>query len=368
MADTEAQQRKDVAPDDIPAPGWRAILRRSVKEFQNDNLTDWAASLTYYAVLALFPALLVLVALLGLFGQYPQTTNALIDILKNAGADPTTLDGLKKTINGIVTNKGGAGALLGVGLVGALWSASGYIGAFMRASNAIYETPEGRPVWKLRPLQVVVTLVMTLLFALVLVAIVVTGPLAHAIGAKVGLGHTAVTVWNIAKWPVLAFIVSVMLATLYYLAPNAKLPKFQWISAGAVVALIVWVLASLGFFAYASNFGSYNKTYGTLGGMISLLIWMWITNIAILFGQELNAEIERGRELAAGKPAIEGIQLPLRDEPKKDPEQQAAQISRDAVASTDPGNGGAEHDDAVGRLGRGSSVPADEPRSAEQTS
>jgi membrane protein len=350
MTTTEAEPRKDAAREDTPAPGWRAIIRRAVKEFQNDNLTDWAAALTYYAILALFPALLVLVALVGLLGQYPQTTNDLIDILKNAGADPRTLDSLKSTINGIVTNKGGAGALLGIGLAGALWSASGYIGAFMRASNAIYETPEGRPVWKLRPLQVVVTLAMTLLFALVLVAIVVTGPLAHAVGDKIGLGHTAVTVWNIAKWPVLAFIVSVMLATLYHVAPNAKLPKFQWISAGAAVALVVWVLASLGFFFYASKFGSYNKTYGTLGGMISLLVWMWITNIAILFGQELNAEIERARELAAGKPAIEDIQLPLRDEPKKDPEDEAAQISRDAVAPPEPGNGGAEHDEAVAQL------------------
>jgi membrane protein len=313
-------------------------------------------------VLALFPALIVLVALLGIFGQYPQTTNDLIDILKKAGADPPTLDALKNTINGVVQNKGGAGALLGVGLLGALWSASGYIGAFMRASNAIYETPEGRPVWKLRPLQVLVTLTMTLLFALVLIAIVVSGPLAEAIGDQIGLGHSAVMVWNIAKWPILAFIVSVMLATLYYAAPNAKLPKFQWISAGAIVALVVWVVASVGFFFYAKNFSSYNKTYGTLGGMISLLIWLWITNIAILFGQELNAEIERGRELAAGKPAIEDIQLPLRDEPRKDPEEQAAQISRDAVAAQDGrngGDGGARHDEAVAQLGQSSSPPAD---------
>jgi membrane protein len=358
MASEHAEQRKDVAPDDIPAPGWKAILRRTVKEFSNDNLTDWAAALTYYAVLALFPALIVLVALLGIFGQYPQTTNDLIDILKKAGADPGSLDTLKKTINGVVKDKGGAGALLGVGLLGALWSASGYIGAFMRASNTIYETPEGRPMWKLRPLQVLVTLVMTLLFALVLVAIVVSGPLAEAIGEKIGLGHTAVTVWNIAKWPVLAFIVSLMLATLYYAAPNAKLPKFQWISPGAIVALVVWVVASVGFFFYAKNFGKYNKTYGTLGGMISLLIWLWITNIAILFGQELNAEIERGRELAAGKPAIEDIQLPLRDKPKKDPEEQAAQISRKAVAQ-EGANGGAKHDEAVAQLEQSSSPPTD---------
>src|SRR3954463_538272 len=176
MATAEAEQREDVAPDDIPAPGWKAVLRRTAKEFSNDNLTDWAAALTYYAVLALFPALIVLVALVGIFGQYPQTTNALLDIFRDAGVKSDTLDSLKDTINGIVQNKGGAGALLGVGLLGAVWSASGYIGAFMRASNAIYEKPEGRPFWKLRPLQIAVTVVMTLLFALVLIALVVSGP------------------------------------------------------------------------------------------------------------------------------------------------------------------------------------------------
>jgi membrane protein len=342
--------RKDVDPTDIPAPGWKAVLRRAVKEFQNDNLTDWAAALTYYAVLALFPALIVLVALVGLVGQYPQTTNSLIDILRNAGADPNTVNGLENTINGVVQNKGGAGALLGVGLLGALWSASGYIGAFMRASNAIYEKPEGRPFWKLRPLQVAVTLVMTLLFALVLIALVVSGPLAEAIGREIGLGSTAVTVWNIAKWPVLAFVVSLMLATLYYAAPNAKLPKFQWLSPGAIVALAVWVIASVGFFFYVNSFNSYNKTYGALGGVIALLVWVWISNLAILFGQELNAEIERGREIAAGEPAVEDIQLPLRDEPKHDPEEQAAEISRKAVRAG-AGNGGHSRDDAIEALG-----------------
>jgi len=341
-------QRTDVGPEDIPAPGWRAVLRRTVKEFQNDDLTDSAAALTYYAVLALFPALIVLVALVGLFGQYPQTTDHLLHILNDVGVPTKTTDSLRGTINNVITKKGGAGALLGVGLIGALWSASGYIGAFMRASNAIFESPEGRPFWKLRPLQVLVTLGMTMLFALVLIALVVTGPLADAIGNEIGLGSTAVTIWNIAKWPVLAFVVSLMLAVLYYAAPNARLPRFQWISPGAVVALVGWVVVSFGFFQYANHFGSYDKTYGTLGAAITLLVWMWLTNVAILFGQELNAEIERGREIAAGEPAIEHIQLPLRGTPKHDREEQAAQISRDAIEAG--GNGGAKHDEAVDHL------------------
>src|SRR4051794_8571263 len=228
--------RDETDPTDIPKPSWMAVLKRTAVEFKDDNLTDWAAALTYYAVLALFPALLALVALVGIFGQYPQTTNALVDIARQVSGGNSALNGLKDTINGVVQNKGGAGALLGLGLAGAVWSASGYIGAFMRASNAIYEVDEGRPFWKLRPLQVVITLAMVLLVALVLVALVVSGPLADAIGSKLGLGSAGVTVYQIAKWPLMAGVVLVMLALLYYAAPNARLPRIQWLSPGAVVA------------------------------------------------------------------------------------------------------------------------------------
>jgi membrane protein len=303
-------------PSDIPRTGWWAVLRRTAVEFKDDNLTDWAAALTYYAVLALFPALLALVALVGIFGQYPQTTNALVDIARQVSGGNSALNGLKDTINGVVQNKGGAGALLGLGLAGAVWSASGYIGAFMRASNAIYEVDEGRPFWKLRPLQVVITLAMVVLVALVLVALVVSGPLADAVGSKLGLGSAGVTVYQIAKWPLMAGVVLVMLALLYYAAPNARLPRIQWLSPGAIVALVIWVLASALFGFYVANFGSYNKTYGTLGGAISLLVWLWITNLAVLFGQELNAEVERGRELTAGLPAERDLQLEPRGVPK----------------------------------------------------
>ncbi|HEX7298685.1 MAG TPA: YihY/virulence factor BrkB family protein [Solirubrobacteraceae bacterium] len=320
--------RDETDPTDIPATGRWAVLKRTYMEFKEDNLTDWAAALTYYAVLALFPALLALVALVGIFGQYPQTTNALVDIARQVTGGNSALDGLKGTIDGIVRNKGGAGALLGLGLAGAVWSASGYIGAFMRASNAIYEVPEGRPFWKLRPLQVLVTLVMVLLVALLLVALVVSGPLAEAIGDQLGLGSAAVTAYQIAKWPIMAGVVLVILALLYYVAPSARLPRIQWLSPGALVALVVWVVASALFGLYVANFGSYNKTYGTLGGAISLLVWMWISNLAILFGQELNAEIERGRELTAGLPAERDLQLEPRGRPK-DLEAEGERVSRE---------------------------------------
>ena len=320
--------RDETDPTDIPKPGWIAVLKRTWVEFKEDNLTDWAAALTYYAVLALFPAMLALVALVGIFGQYPQTTDALLDIARRVSGNNSALNGLRDTINGIVQDKGGAGALLGFGLAGTVWSASGYIGAFMRASNAIYEVPEGRPFWKLRPLQVFVTLAMLLLAAALLISLVVTGPVAKAIGDKIGLGSTAVTIYQIAKWPIMAGVVLVILAILYYVAPSARLPKIQWLSPGAVVALIIWVIASAAFGFYVANFGSYNKTYGTLGGAISLLVWLWITNLAVLFGQELNAEIERGRELTAGLPAERDLQLESRGEPK-DLEAQGEEISRE---------------------------------------
>ena len=224
---------------------------------------------------------------------------------------------LQGPIKEITASSGKAGLALILGLAGALWTASGYVGAFMRASNAIYEIEEGRPFYKLRPLQILVTLILELMLAIVVVGLIVSGPLATAIGNAVGLGDTALTVFNIVKWPVLLVIVSLMLAVLYYSAPNAKLPGFKWISPGSVLAVVVWIVASGLFAFYVANFGSYDKTYGTLAGVVTFLVWMWITNLAVLFGAELNAELERSRELAAGEPAHEEIQLPPRQAPKE---------------------------------------------------
>jgi membrane protein len=299
----------------LPKRSWPTVLKRTVKEFQDDNLTDWAAALTYYAVLALFPGLIVLVALVGLLGEYPRTTNALLDIVAQVGPS-SAVDTFRGPVEGVVKSKGGAGALLGFGLIAALWSASGYIGAFMRASNTIYERDEGRPFWKLRPLQVAVTLAMVIALTLVAIGLVVSGPLAQAIGDVIGLGSAAVTIWGIAKWPVMLVLVMAMVATLYHVAPNVKQPKFRFISAGGVAAVVIWIAASAGFALYAANFGSYNKTYGSLAGVIVFLMWMWITNVALLFGAELDAEVERERELKAGVPAEDAIQLPPRAEPK----------------------------------------------------
>jgi membrane protein len=305
---------------------WLAVLRRTIREVRDDNLTDWAAALTYYAVLALFPALLVFVALVGLFGQYPQTTDALLKIVAQLGPS-SAVDTFRQPITSVVQDKGGAGALLGVGLLAAIWSASGYVGAFMRASNVVYEVEEGRRFWKLRPIQIAVTLVMVLSAATVAMAIVVTGPLAHAIGDVLGFGDTAVLVWDIAKWPVLLVVVLTMFAILYYVAPNVRLPAFRWISPGAILAIVIWLVSSVAFGVYVRNFGSYNKTYGALGGVIIFLVWMWLTNLALLVGAEFNAELERGRELHAGvDEAEQELQLPPRDPPKRD--ERGPQVAR----------------------------------------
>jgi membrane protein len=288
-----------------------ATLKRTIQEFQDDNLMDWAAALTYYSVLALFPGLVVLVAILGLAGQHPQTTDALLEIVEDIGP-ASAVDTFRGPIEGVVKSNGGAGALLGFGLLGAVWSASGYIGAFIRASNAIYEVEEGRPFWKRRPLQIAITVAMVLLLAVLAIAIVLTGPLARSVGDVIGLGSTAVTIWSIAKWPVIVLVVMGMFAVLYYVAPNVRQPKLRWVTPGGVVAVLVWLLASGGFALYVSNFGSYDKTYGSLGGVVVFLVWLWLANLALLFGAELDAELERARELAAGLPAEETIQLPER--------------------------------------------------------
>ena len=311
-----ARFRRDKGPDgptDVGRGGWWAVLKRTVQEFRDDNLSDWAAALTYYGVLAIFPALIVLTSVLGLIGE--SATKPLLDELGNVAPGPAN-DILTSAIKNLQGDQGAAGVLFVVGLLAALWSASSYVAAFMRASNVIYEVEEGRSVFKLRPLQMAVTLVLVLVLALVLAALVLTGPVAQQVGSAIGVGDAAVTIWDIAKWPVLLVAVLFMIGLLYYASPNAKLRGFRWITPGSVLAIAVWLAASAGFAFYVANFGSYSKTYGALGGVIVFLVWLWLTNVAILLGAELNAEHERSRELEDGVPGAEReLQLDHRSEP-----------------------------------------------------
>src|ERR687886_613861 len=267
-------EREPDSPTDLGGSSWGGAVKRTVGEFQEDNLTDWAAALTYYGILSIFPMLIVLV---GLIGQ--SATQPLIENLGTVAPGPA-----KQIFTSAITNlqksQGAAGVLFVVGLLGALWSASGYVAAFMRASNAIYDVEEGRPIWKTAPTRLWVTLVLVLMLAVSAVAVVLTGGLAKQAGTLPRVGSSAVDVWSIAKWPVLVVLVSLMFSILYWASPNVKQPGFRWVTPGGLFGVLVWVIASAAFAFYVANFGSYNKTYGALGGIIVFLVWLWISNIA----------------------------------------------------------------------------------------
>jgi membrane protein len=343
---TEKKERTAPAPDDprkpdeiseITKPSWKYVLRKTAREFSADQATDLAAALTYYGVLAIFPALLAFVSIIGLFDSAQETTNSLLDLL--AGLVPaTTLDAIQEPIENLAASDA-AGFTLVIGIVGALWSASGYVGAFSRAMNRIYEVQEGRPFWKLRPITLAVTVLAVAIAVMVALIITLSGPIAEEVGEALGLGETVLVVWNILRWPLLAFLAVLLVAVLYFLTPNVKQPRFRWISVGALLALVVWVVASAGFAFYAANFASYNETYGSIGGVIIFLLWVWISNLALLFG----AELERGRELQAGLKAEETLQLPPRDTRQIDKQQKqhekdleiGRQLRRDATGNPD---------------------------------
>ncbi len=316
-APVQDQVDEDRAPDQptqLKARAWPAVLRRTLKEYKADNLPDLAAALTYYGVLAIFPMLIVLVSVLGLIGN--SVTQPLIDNLGKV-APGAAKQIFTSAITNIQKNQGTAGVLVIVGLAGALWSASGYVGAFMRASNVVWDVEEGRPIWKTIPVRLGVTVVTLLLLTAGAIAVTFTGGLAREVGNVIGVGNTAVQIWDIAKWPVLVILVAVMLAILYYAAPNVKQPGFHWVTPGGLLAVLLWIAVSALFALYVANFSSYNKTYGALASVIVFLVWLWITNTVILLGAELNAELERARQIEGGLPADREPFLPPRSEPKE---------------------------------------------------
>lgn len=317
--DEEPTERRDrdFAPTGVERrTGLWPTLKRTALEFQEDNLSDWAATLTYYGLLALFPALIALVSIVGLVADPESTTDTLTDIVNEVGPS-TAAETFAGPIEQVTQSRSTAGFALIAGTLVALWSASSYLGAFIRASNVIYETREGRPFWKLRPLQVVMTLVILVLLAVMALGVVLTGPIVSAVAEPIGVSDTAVSIWNIAKWGLIALLFVLMIGLLYYASPNVKQRGLKWITPGGIFALVAWLVASGAFALYVSQFGSYNKTYGSLAGVVVVLVWMWITNLAILFGHELNAERERDVQLEEGLPGAEKeLQLEPRDEPE----------------------------------------------------
>ena len=310
MVSQQRDLRAAGTPTELDKRSWSGVLKRTVREFKEDHVTDWAAALTYYGILAIFPAILALVSVLGLVGA--SATQRLIDNLGKVAPGPA-----REIVTGAVENlqksRGAGGILFIVGLAGALWSASGYVAGFMRASNYIYDIEEGRPIWKKAPVRLGLTLVLVVLLGLSALAVVLTGGLAQLVVNLLGIGGSRVGVWDVVKWPVLLVVVMFMLALLYSAVASVKQRGFRWIFASGLVAVILWLIASAAFAFYVANFGSYNKTYGTLGGVIIVLVWLWLSNIAVLLGAEFNAELERGRQIAAGHPPEQEPFLEPRD-------------------------------------------------------
>ncbi|WP_149180439.1 YihY/virulence factor BrkB family protein [Streptomyces sp. TRM49041] len=355
----------DESPTDLPARSWRSVLRRTGKEFLDDELPDRAAALTYYGVLSIFPALLVVVAMLGVVGE--SATKAVVENLGQL-APGAARDLLGDAVRQLQDSGTASGIVAVIGLLGAMWSASGYVAAFIRSANVVYDLPEGRPVWKVTPLRVGLTLVLMLLLALSAVIVVFTGPLARRAGEAIGLGDTAVTVWGIAKWPVLVLLVVVMVALLYWSAPNVRGPGFRWLSPGSVLSVLLWLLASGAFALYVANFGSYNKTYGTLAGVIVFLIWLWLSNLAILLGLELDAELARQRAIRAGMPASEEPYVEPRDTRKWPPalrRRMAARKKARREAAREESRGGKPGDGRDGTGGPGD-ARGEEPARGEE--
>ncbi|HEX6361267.1 YihY/virulence factor BrkB family protein [Actinophytocola sp.] len=286
-------------PTALPKHSWWVALKRTFREFMDDKLLDWAAALTYYSILSLFPAVVVLMSIVGLVGE--SVTKPLIDNLQQL-APGQARDMLVDVVRELEGSAAVAGPVALIGLLGAVWASSGYIGGFIRASNAIYEIEEGRPIWKTIPLRIALTLAMVVLLALTILGVVLTGGIADRIGSMLGLGEQFVTVWDIAKWPVLAALVSLAIAILYWASPNVRHPGFRWLTPGSVLAVLVWVVGSFGFAVYVANFASYNKVYGSLAGVVVFLVWLWLSNLAVLFGAEFDSELTRERQIEEGHP------------------------------------------------------------------
>ena len=306
-------ERGPKRPSDLPRRAkWRAF-GRTLGELVDDHLTDRAAVLTYYGILAIFPGMLVLVAVVGLAGN--QTAIEVVQDIKNLSFGPNA-DIIGQGVDDVMKKKQQAGIVAIVGLLVAFYSATGYVGAFIRAANAIYDVPEGRPVWKTLPLRILITIVTGLFLAISAITIAFTGRLAERMGVLLNIDPQRVKVFDIAKWPILMVAFALLMALLYWAAPNARQGGFAWITPGSLLATLVWIAVSGGFALYVARFNSYDRTYGALGGVIVFLVWMWLTNVAVLLGAEFDAELARERAIAAGLPAQAEPYLPLRDLPK----------------------------------------------------
>ncbi|MUN62599.1 YihY family inner membrane protein [Kocuria sediminis] len=336
---------KPSSPTQITGLSWSYVLRRTVHEFRRDECTDSAAVLTFFAVLSVFPALLAVVSLLGVVGQAEETVGTILRLLHESGVPAEAVAVLEGPIRELAESSA-AGPALVTGLVGALWTASAYVRAFGRSMNRIYEVEEGRPFWKLYPLMVGVTLVLVALAVGMMLVVLLSGPVAERLGELVDLPGSTLRLWQAARGPVVLALLSFVVALLYSTTPNVRQPRFRWLGIGSVTAIVVMAAATAGFSSYVSRFGNYNTTYGAIGGVIVLLLWIWIMNTVLLAGAEFNAETERARRLQAGIAAEEDLLLPPRDvraaRKLRQKEQALVEEGRDLRRRhTDPGRPGA---------------------------
>lgn len=278
-------------------PSAAELLRKVSRNVRADNLLDRAAALTYYAMLSLFPGLLVLVSLLGLVGI--STTDRLQEALTVPGPVGEVING---AVDNVQESRTTAGAVAVFGLLGAFWSASSYVAAFMRAAQAIHRVAESRPFWKVLPLRIGLTTAVGVMLVFSVLILVLTGELAALVGEGLGISGTVVRAWEVAKWPVLLLLASLIFETLYWASSPHTRRRFRLVSPGGLLAVLTWVLVSAGFALYVAHFGSYNRTYGSLAGVVIFLVWLWLANLAILLGAEVDAELTRGRTTTDGHP------------------------------------------------------------------
>lgn len=281
---------------------WRRILWRSAAGYVTDDCTDFAAAMTYCAVTALIPSLVVVVALVNLVTDGSAAVKAILGILRDVGAGPIVGNSsLVSVLDSLLVQKDSAKVLFSLGLLVAVWSASGYVSAFTRASNRIYGVREGRTWWKLQLLEILLAAVAMVLMAVAATALVISGPLVNAVGTALHVGPTARLAYSIGRWPVLVAIGIILLSMLFWIAPNVRQPRFRWLTVGGAVALVVGTVVSFGFGLYVANFGSYSRTYGSLGAIVAFLVWLYLSNSAILLGVQVNAQVQRARLTQAGE-------------------------------------------------------------------
>jgi membrane protein len=288
-----------------------AVAKRTLKAFYDDQMTHHAAALTYYVLMSLFPAVLLALSLLGLLGQYPETYNAIMDYLREV-APMSVVDPLDRSLRGALQSKGTAATALVIGVVVALYGTTGALEAARRALNVVFEVDGGRGFLRRKATDVASTVVLMVLVLASLIMVFVGGRFAEDLLGFIGLGSTAAQIWSIARWPGALAVAMLVFAFVYYVTPDVQQRSFRWVTPGAVVGVLLWLVASLGFSAFVSNFADVGALYGTFAGAIVLVAWLWLTNVALLLGAELNAEIEREQQLGEGVPRGETLNLPAR--------------------------------------------------------